>query len=181
MRQNSSDLADLVPLEWHWLGARWDDDDSTYPDRALALASVEGGRGLMLAPHEAPQAQHAEKDGSWVPFALRSAHPQATRISPADPGYLLVVRVFARDRDRDEFRRWLDEEHAGLQLSLPGVNWYLGYEQSDSGHSFLNLWSIDDPEIVASEAWARVRDTAWWERLRHVPANADRGVFRPRS
>jgi hypothetical protein len=181
LRQNSSDLANVVPLEWHRLKARWDDDDAAFPDQSLVLEAVEGGRGLMLAPDEAPQAQDAGNDGSWVPFALRSAHPHATRISPADAGYLLVVRVFARDRDRDEFRRWLDEEHAGLQLSLPGVNWYLGYEQSNRGHSFLNLWSIDAAEIVASEAWSRVRDTAWWERLRHVPANADRGVFRPRS
>jgi hypothetical protein len=182
-QNSSSELIDVVPPEWHRLTARWHDDGSSFPDRgALALVSVDGGRGLQLAPDEAPQVRDSEDDGSWVAFALRSAHTQAATISPAGAPYLLVVRVVAGgDDDRDEFRRWLDEEHARLQVSLPGVNWYLGYEQSVGDHSFLNVWSIDDPEIVASEAWSRRRDTAWWSRLSHVQANSDRGVFRRRS
>ena len=141
---------------------------------ATVLKEVDGDASLLLAPGEDPP---TPSDG-WVPFAFRSGHPAGAAVDPAAAPYLLVVRVFAADADRNEFRRWLDEEHGRLQVSLPGVNWFLGYEEIGTDHTFLNLWGIDDPAVVSSEAWSRVRDTPWWARVAHVPANADRGVYR---
>ncbi len=114
----------------------------------------------------------------WTPFTLRSAHVEVGRIAPEDAPFLLVVRVFAGDRDRLEFRRWLDEEHSRLQVTLPGVNWYLGYEEAGGRNSFLNVWSIDEPQLVDGGAWERIRATPWWTRVGHVSAGADRGVYR---
>ena len=139
---------------------------------ATVLEEVDGDSSLLLMPGEDPPIS----DG-WVPFAFRNGHPTGPAVDPAAAQYLFVVRVFAADADRDEFRRWLDEEHCRLQVSLPAVNWYLGYEQIGTDHSFLNLWGVDDPAVVSSEAWSRVRDTPWWARVAHVAANADRGVY----
>lgn len=162
--------------QWTRLHARWARPGDATEDLALAtrLEEIDGEMTLLLVPGEsAPTPSDA-----WIPFTLRHAHPAAPAPDPGAVHHLLVVRVFAANADRDEFRRWLDEEHSRLQVSLPGVNWFLGYEQSGRDHSFLNLWSVDDPVVVHSEAWSRVRDTPWWSRVAHVPANADRGIYR---
>jgi len=139
-----------------------------------AFKAVNGGGSLLLVPGEdAPRSSYA-----WIPFALRYGYPQGPVPDLATADHLLVVRVRAADADRAEFRRWLDEEHCELQVSLLGVNWYLGYEQVGAEHSFLNLFSVDDPAVVDSVAWFRMRDTPWWARVAHVLANSDRGVYR---
>lgn len=160
---------------WTRLHARWSGTSPAIDGLPTApvLQEVGGDASLLLVPGEdAP----TPEDG-WVPFAFRSGHPTGVAVDPAAGPYLLVVRVFAADSERDEFRRWLDEEHGRLQVSLPAVNWYLGYEEVGPQHSFLNLWGIDDPAVVSGAAWARVRDTPWWARVAHVPANANRGVY----
>jgi hypothetical protein len=161
---------------WPRLHALWTHTRAASDDLAAAtvLESVDRDASLLLVPGEdAPTPSDA-----WLPFALRHGYPEAPVPEPAAARHLFVVRVFAADADRDEFRRWLDEEHCGLQVTLPGVNWYLGYEQVGTEHSFLNLWSVDDPAVVDSDAWFRIRDTPWWARVAHVPANLDRGVYR---
>jgi hypothetical protein len=170
--------APRTPMQppWTRLHALWTHSLVTTDDLAagVMLEAVDRDASLLLAPGEdAPTSSDA-----WVPFALRRGHPEAPVAEPAAARHLLVVRVFAADADRDEFRRWLDEEHCQLQVSLPGVHWYLGYEQIGTEHSFLNLWSIDDPAVVDSDAWSRIRDTPWWARVAHVSASSDRGVYR---
>jgi hypothetical protein len=161
---------------WIRLHALWSAPGQAPHARSAATVfeEVDGDSSLLLVPGEG---RPTPSDG-WVPFALRNGHPTGPAVDLAAAKYLLAVRVFAADADRDEFRRWLDEEHCRLQVSLPGVNWFLGYEQIGPDHSFLNLWSLDDPAVASSEAWSRVRDTQWWARVAHVPSNADRGVFR---
>jgi len=164
---------------WTRLHALWERSGAAIDDLAAATVfqEVDGDTSLLLVPGEdAPTPSEA-----WVPFALRYGYPEGPVPEPASAPYLLVVRVVATDADRDEFRRWLDEEHCGLQVSLPGVNWYLGYEQVGTEHSFLNLWGVDDPAVPNSDAWSRIRDTPWWARVAHVPANSDRGVYRRRA
>lgn len=134
---------------------------------------MDGGRTLMVAPGPV-----AAVDRRWLRFRLRKAHPFDQPIIPTQAPYVLAVRVWPSDQDRDEFRRWLDEEHCRRQVALPNVRWFLGYEQVGPDHSFLNLWGLDDPEVVSGEAWISARDTAWWKRISHVPANSDRGVYR---
>jgi hypothetical protein len=165
----------MQPPPWTRLHARWVHARETLDDLAdaIVLEQVNGDRSLVLGPGEdAPTRLVA-----WVPFALRHGYPAEPVPDPAAAHHLLVVRVFAADADRDDYRRWLDEEHCGLQVSLPGVHWYLGYEEIGSRHSFLNLWSIGDPAVANSEAWSAVRDTPWWARVAHVVATSDRGVY----
>lgn len=162
--------------DWDQIQARWH-AATTSPDEpdVLAFDEVDGDAVLTIAPG---------RNGSrtdWSPFRLRHRHPTAPAPSLREAGLLLVVRVVAEEPDRSEFRRWLDEEHCRLQVTLPGVHWYLGYEEDGDRHSFLNLWSIDEPGIVDGGDWARVRDTPWWGRLSHVPEGADRGVYRRRT
>jgi hypothetical protein len=166
---------------WHRLLARWASGDPVPIDGAIAFTSVDDESRLWLTPSGSSDDGERTGCADCVPFALRSAHSDAASISLHETPYLLAVRVYTPSADRDEFRRWLDEEHARLQTALPGVNWYLGYEQADETHSFLNLWGIDDPALVDSEAWFRIRDTEWWARLSHVPDVAVRGVYRPQA
>lgn len=180
MSQNTSREVAPPPLgpDWRRISARWSADVVIPNGSALTLSSTDGSGRLALMPGAAAR-RAWRTDPDWVSFRLRTAYPDATvaRALPRAP-YLLVVRVFAEPADRDNFRRWLDDEHCRRQVSLAGVNWYLGYEQDVPDHSFLNVWSIDEPSIVDSDAWVKARDTPWWACLSHVPSGADRGVYR---
>jgi hypothetical protein len=117
----------------------------------------------------------------WVPFSLRHGHPELVDgggVATSDVGFVLVVRAVADPGERADFRRWLDEEHAPRQTTLAGVDWFLGFEQEGGDHSFLNVWGIADPGIVSSGAWAAVRESPWWDRVAHIPAAGERGVYR---
>lgn len=162
---------------WKRLSVRWSTPaDGPIPDSqdVGVLESIDGQRTLSMA------ATAPDKAPGWVPFSLRHALPELTdgRVDDSDAGYVLVVRASAEPSERVDFRRWLDEEHAPRQTTLAGVRWFLGFEQEGVDHSFLNLWGIDDPAIVTSGEWAAVRESPWWDRLAHIPAAGDRGVFR---
>jgi hypothetical protein len=169
-------------MAWDRILALWrpspDERDRGQVEGTVALERLTGGAGwLFIAPAATRAAAIAD---DWVPFTLRHAAPADVPPGAIEAGpFVLVVRVFATDAERSEFRRWLDQEHSVRQLTIPGVGWYLGYEADSTQHSFLNVWGIDDPAVADGEAWSRVRDTAWWQRVAHVPATADRGVFRP--
>ena len=142
------------------------------PSSVTRFQEVDGPTQVLLSAGGPPA------PAGWAGFALRHAH--APKLVP-DLGrspFLLAVRVVAAESDRAEFRRWLHEEHARLQVSLDGVNWFLGYEEEGAAHSFLNLWGIDAPTIVDGGAWAEIRDTPRWRRVAHVTEDADRGVYR---
>ena len=182
MSQNASaqrsTYTSAVPARWRRLHVRWS-PEMIFTQHAVTFTSTNERRWLALRPGDAPGLERIAED-DWTSFDIRSAYPDTAPIALTDAPCLLVVRVFARgDDERAEFRHWLDEEHCRRQVSLPGVHWYLGYEQEGAEHSFLNVWSVEEPSIVDSEAWVRIRETPWWGRLSHVLANADRGVYRP--
>ena len=176
MPQNAPRAIQDVPPEWRDLHARWSEKAGDGGPPGATFEALDGGRTLTLASGE-----HVAGDSTWLRFRVRRAHPSQQLITPSHAPYVLAVRVFATDEDRDEFRRWLDQEHCRRQVALPDVRWFLGYEQVGPDHSFLNLWGIDDPEVVDGEAWTAARDTSWWKRISHVPANSGRGVYRRRS
>lgn len=144
---------------------------------SLVFVSLDGRRTLSLRESGDDQTDDATA-GSAVPFRHHQRYPASAPDAPDAP-FLLVVRAVATDdRDREDFRRWLREEHGPRQTTLPGVRWLHAYEQEGAEHSFLNLWGIDDPAVVDSEAWVQVRRSPWWDRVAHVPATAERGVYR---
>lgn len=166
---------------WDRLLARWSSGspgDSETP-ATLAFERVDGKRVFEVRAADAgePPAGRADR---WVPFAFRYGYP-ATAPHPPDAPYLLVVRAVATDADREDFRRWLAEEHGPRQTTIPGVRWLEAYEEEGTEHSFLNLWGIEEPAIVDGETWVRVRESPWWRRVADVPAGADRGVYRRRD
>ena len=166
---------------WSRLLARWSSGapgDSETP-ATLAFERIDGERVFEVRAAGASESPAGRADG-WVPFGFRHGHP-ATGPHPPDAPYLLVVRAVATDADREDFRRWLAEEHGPRQTAIPGVRWLQAYEEEGTEHSFLNLWGIEDPAIVDGETWVRVRKSPWWRRVAHVPAGADRGIYRRRD
>lgn len=167
----------MRPPTWKRLSVRWSSPtESPVPDTqdAAVLELIDGSRTLTLA------STATDMTPDWVPFSFRHAHVELGdgRAEASDAGFLLVVHAVAEPHEREDFRRWLDEEHAPRQTALAGVNWYQGFEQEGVDHSFLNLWGIDDPAIVTSNTWAAVRESPWWDRVAHIPAAGDRGVYR---
>lgn len=168
-----------MPVSWDEIRAAWlseSGDANAIPPNALILAPVTGRDGHLVI---APVGDAGGVAADWPTFTRRTAYPAVREADIGRMPFVLVVRVFASEPDRDEFRLWLDHEHSVRQLTIPGVRWYLGYEQEGDEHSFLNIWGIDDPDIVDGGAWSEVRDTPWWARVSHVTATADRGVYRP--
>jgi len=157
--------------------SRWPGGSGT--PAALAFERIDGERVFEARPAGAGDAPDGLANG-WVPFGFRHGYPATAPHAPDAP-YLLVVRAVATPADREDFRRWLAEEHGPRQTAIPGVRWLEAYEAEGTDHSFLNLWGIDDPAIVDGDAWVRVRESPWWRRLAHVPAGADRGVYRRRG
>jgi len=171
----------MSDLSWNHLLARWSSGapGDSEPSATLAFERIDGERVFEVRPAGAGNPSADRADG-WVPFGFRNGYP-ATAPHPPDAPYLLVVRAVARDADREDFRRWLAEEHGPRQTTIPGVRWLEAYEEEGTEHSFLNLWGIEDPAIVDGESWVRVRESPWWHRVAHVPAGADRGVYRRRE
>jgi len=165
------------PLTWKRLGARWSSPAGSpvadVPDAAV-LELIDTQQTLLLTSAD------PDMTPEWVTFSFRHAHPElgGGAADASDAEFLLVVRAAAEPHEREDFRRWLDEEHAPRQTAIPGVHWYLGFEQDGDDHSFLNLWGIDDPAIVTGDTWAAVRESPWWDRVAHIPAAGDRGVYR---
>lgn len=170
-------------MPWNWIRTAW------LPSRPRSLAAgrnasilerLTGGAGTFLVVDgDGDLAGIEPQQVAWRTFKLRHGYPDGADSNLADAPFVLVVNASAADAERDEFRRWLDEEHCVRQLTVPGVRWFRGYEEAGAHHSFLNLWGIDDPSVVESEAWVRARDTEWWPRVAHIPASGDRGVYRP--
>jgi hypothetical protein len=165
---------------WDRVLARWSAamPEEPGPSGAITFDSLDGRRVFSLQAASAGSSDAPA--GGWVAFRYRQGHPASEPHAPTTP-YLLVVRVVADGDDGAEFRRWLGEEHGPRQTTLPGVHWLQAYEEEGPGHSFLNLWGIDDPAVIDSDAWVRVRMSPWWDRVSHVPAGADRGVYRRRE
>ena len=168
----------MAILPWQRLHARWTTPPIRTPDTASTAAYelIDGERILEL--RQPPPDADDGTDPGWTPFTFRQGYP-ATAAQPPVAPYLLVVRVVAdEEQGRLEFRRWLGEEHGPRQATIPGVRWLQAFEEDGASHSFLNLWGIDDPSVVAGERWERVRDTQWWRRVAHLTDGADRGVYR---
>lgn len=163
---------------WDRVVARWalSSQAEHGPAGALTYDSLDGRRTFWLRATSAGSGD--DTAAAWVPFRHRGIYPPGAPPTPDAP-FLLVVRAVAQHADdRDDFRRWLSEEHGPRQTTLPGVRWLHTYEQVGEAHSFLNLWGIDDPAVVDGEAWVQVRRSPWWDRVAHVAATADRGVYR---
>ena len=147
-------------------------------DGSTLFAQVTHGSGALVLG-SAPSAALDSLDGErkQAEFALRSVDPRDADPALDESPFLLAVRLFVPEAGREDVRRWLDEEHSAAQLRVPGTHWYLGYEAAD-GHSFLNLWGLEDPSVIDTPAWAEARDTAWRSRLLPFFERQDRAVYR---
>lgn len=143
----------------------------------LVYTPVKGGV-LVIGSDDRLRAMAGE-GASPARYRLRSIDTRGDAPDFSRMSYLLVVLNDIDEGAREESRRWLDEEHSGAQLGIAGTNWYLGYEGIDQPGHFLNLWDIDDPSVIASEEWAKARDTPWREKLAPKTRLVKRDVCRP--
>src|SRR3990170_1167220 len=120
----------------------------------LAFEQVTGGRGaLLIGTNGLVEPAEAWRESRAGRFAIRSAYPPGADIILDRSPFLLAVRLSVPEIDREEVRRWLDQEHSRSQLGVAGTHWYLGYEEVGADHTFLNLWGLAAPQIIETEAW----------------------------
>jgi hypothetical protein len=156
-------------------------------DRFTLLEQVGDGRGQLSSGLGAavigPERFEAG-DGWWTSshtanFRLRSTSPPTSDPVPGNAPFLLLTRTYVPEPMRNEYREWLEQEHSQRQLTVPGNEWYLGYEEEGARHSFMNLWGLVEPDIAEGEAWDQARLTPWRERMRPAMADMDRAIYRP--
>jgi len=147
----------------------------------MGLRPVGESGGLLIGPADvvgAALAAMGDSDASAVRFRRRLAHGAPETGGRDHSAYLMVVHVAVDEAHRGEYRRWLDEEHAPGQLTVPGAEWFAGYEEIGGSGTFLNVWGLADPAVPRSEEWARVRETPWRARLELATRHLARGMFR---
>ncbi|MGE0217530.1 hypothetical protein [Mycolicibacterium sp.] len=129
------------------------------------IADIGAGFAVSVSPPDG--ADHHVADLEGVPYRLRTFQqgPYVADSSPESEFVLAVALYVPDDTSRIDCRRWLDEEHARRQLEVAGTHWYAGYESAAGPFNFLNLWGLQKPEVIATEAWAAARDTPWRTRL----------------
>jgi hypothetical protein len=98
--------------------------------------------------------------------------------NPVDAPYIQTVRAWYRNGSEDQVREWLDQEHAHRQVGVDGVLSYQGFEPLSGDFHFLNLWGLDDPSVVTSDAWEAARQSPWRDRLLPIRGDSIRRVFR---
>ncbi len=145
-------------------------------ERWILCRTAENGRGLAVLVPVDKEDPGSRVAGLAAAFAGEAAEPELyrrrTTTDPARAGnyglapYLFSVRVFAPPEWQQPIREWLDGEHFERQVSMDGVLWSDGYEPIEGAFHFLNLWAIEDPALIDSPEWVRVRDTPWYESVR---------------
>ncbi len=96
---------------------------------------------------------------------------------PVQAPYLYCVRASVTAGNEDEYRSWLDEEHRIRQLEVDGARSYVGAEPLVGPVHFLNLWGLDAPEVLTSQAWDDARKTPWRERLASASGPSHKQVY----
>ncbi len=145
-------------------------------ERWILCPAAEDGRGLAILVPLDGEDTGSSTAGLAAAVAGEAAEPELyrrrTTTDPARAGnyelapFLFSVRVFAPPEWQQPIREWLDGEHFERQVSMDGVLWADGYEPIEGAFHYLNLWAIEDPALIDSPEWVRVRDTPWYESVR---------------
>lgn len=98
---------------------------------------------------------------------------------------LLLVGLEVPPQHEEEFNAWYDTEHLPALAAVPGVLRArrgrllrgAGWPQGDP-EPYVALYDLERPEVQASEAWLRARETPWSTRiLRKVVTRVRRNVY----
>lgn len=145
-------------------------------DRWVLCRTADDGRGLAVFAPLDEEGTGSSAAGLATAFACEAVEPQLYRRRiTTDPAraahydqapFLFSVRVFAPPEWQQPIREWLDGEHFERQVSMEGVLWSDGYEPTEGAFHYLNLWAIEDPALIDSPEWVKVRDTPWYESVR---------------
>lgn len=166
--------------------ATWGEGDPGWPGQRPLPAPGSGqcfpgvdGTGLMWLLTRPPAAEG--ETGLSAEEFRRRVFELAPGVTAEPSPYVLSVRLHVPDpSQREDVRRWLDEEHSERQLSVDGAYWYGGYESLPDAQDFvfLNLWGLESPEVIDAPEWAVARDTPWRERLlESAIVHTDRAMY----
>lgn len=146
-------------------------------DQLMVLAATRSTE--MARQLASDHATVAARDGATAYRFVR--HSPSSSPPVADGPYLWVIRLSAPDPHASRIREWFHQEHFERQLQTPGILGCRAYETLAEPHHFLNIWSIADPGIPSSTAYAEVRATSWAARIDEdlAAATATRSIYGP--
>jgi hypothetical protein len=189
-------MTETLTATWVVAGAEADPDEIESWCRAVAdrdgsdtFVQVGPGRGLLAsgrgalligtAPELEPGPPAWATGWHAATFRLRQVNAPDVEPDPTATPTMLLTRTYVPPETQEEFRRWLITEHSQRQLTVPGNNWYRGYEELGERHSFMNLWGLDAIDVAGGGEWDRVRLTPWRERMAPAMEGMDRAFYRP--
>jgi hypothetical protein len=161
------------PLHMLWVTGRPSSTDPDLPSATAGLGHAPTLAGVGVDTCLQVSGEPLAPDGSQSVVHAGAFRRRVFESSPSSEGdvglrgpYLLSVQLFVPDLEQQEdCRRWLDEEHSGRQLAVPGTWWYAGYESQDGDFNFLNLWGLESPDVIETPEWVEARETPWRDRL----------------
>ncbi len=88
---------------------------------------------------------------------------------PEGAGGLLVNAMNVDAEVEDDFNKWYDGEHIPDLSKVSGcisARRYVAASPEPGGRKYVAVYSLEAPEVVKTEAWAKAANSAWTDKLR---------------
>lgn len=94
-----------------------------------------------------------------------------------DAPYIYIVKTDIPADIEPDFNEWYNKEHAPALASVPGCFRARRFLAADGQPKYMAVYDLENPEVIKSAAWAKVRDTAWTETIRPHMQNLERRLY----
>jgi len=108
----------------------------------------------------------AVMDPNMVRCICEQLYPESP-VEPAVRGKaLMAVMIDIAPEKEAEFSDWCRSEHIPSLSSVPGILTARHFRTVEGWPKFINLYDLEDEEVLESEAFEKARQSAWGDRLR---------------
>jgi hypothetical protein len=94
-----------------------------------------------------------------------------------DAPYIYIVKTDIPADIEPDFNEWYNKEHAPALASVPGCFRARRFLAADGQPKYMAVYDLENPKVIKSVAWAKVRDTAWTETIRPHMQNLERRLY----
>jgi hypothetical protein len=104
--------------------------------------------------------------------------PPGREVGPQDAGGMLVIAMNVLPEAEAEFNAWNDEEHIPNLRTVPGVLRARRFKSDAGSRRYIAVYHLSDPEVQASDAWAKAITTPWQQKMKPLTPDRLRLVLR---